>query len=101
VLILLFYSVGCVKAQRVLNSQLAFLKSLPQPLQVHMPMFLSNRIWLIREDLKFELIQEVPAKPRIKLHRTATRIPLPTNWEEHLGIKPKVAEWRKRRLVEE
>jgi hypothetical protein len=101
ILILLFNSVGCVKAQRVLNDQLAYLQSLPQPLQVHMPMFLSNRIWLIREDLKFELIPEVPAKPRIKLHRTETRIPLPTNWEENLGIGPKVAEWRKRKLVEE
>ena len=101
VLILLFYSVGCVKAQRVLDSQLAFLKSLPQPLQVHMPMFLSNRIWLIREDLEFELIPEVPAKPRIKLHRTETRIPLPTNWEENQGNGPMVAEWRNRRLIEE
>jgi hypothetical protein len=101
VLILLFYSVGCVKAQRVLDSQLAFLKSLPQPLQVHMPMFLSNRIWLNREDLEFELIPEVPAKPRIKLHRTETRIPLPAKWKENLGNGPMAAEWRKRRLIEE
>ena len=100
-LILLFYSIGCMRAQRVLNSQLAFVKTFPQPIAVYMPRFKSNRTWLIREKVEFALVDKLPRKPFIRLMRTETRIPLPTNWEENLGIGPKVAEWRKRRLIEE
>jgi hypothetical protein len=33
--------------------------------------------------------------------RTETLIPLPAKWEDNLGNAPIVAEWRKRRLIEE
>jgi len=101
VLILLFYSVGCVKAQRVLNSQLAFVKTFPQPIAVYMPQFKSNRIWLIREKVEFALVDKPPRKPFIRLMRTETLIPLPAKWEENLGNGPMVAEWRNRGLIEE
>ena len=101
ILILMFYSVGCVKAQRVLNSQLTFLKQLSQPLSVYMPIYKSNRIWLIRGGNQFDLASEAPPKPRLRLMKTATLIPLPTKWEDNLGNAPMAAEWRKRRLIEE
>ena len=100
-LILLFYSIGCVKAQRVLNSQLAFLKTFPQPIAVYMPQFKSNRIWLIREKVEFALVDKAPRKPFIRLMRTETLIPLPAKWQENLGNGPRVAEWRSRRLIED
>ena len=100
-LILIFYSVGCVKAQRVLNSQLTFLKELSQPLSVYMPIYKSNRIWLIRGENQFDLVSEAPPKPRLRLMKTETLIPLPPKWEDNLGNAPMVAEWRKRRLIEE
>ena len=100
-LILIFYSVGCVKAQKVLNSQLTFLKELSQPLSVYMPRYKSNRIWLIRGGNKFDLISETPPKPRLRLMRTETLIPLPQKWEDNLGNAPIVANWRKRKLIEE
>ena len=100
-LILIFYSVGCVKAQRVLNSQLTFLRELSQPLSVYMPIYKSNRIWLIRGGNQFDLVSEAPPKPRLRLMRTETLIPLPTNWEDNLGNAPIVANWRKRKLIEE
>ena len=100
-LILLFYSIGCVKAQRVLNSQLAFVKTFPQPIAVYMPWFKSNRIWLIREKVEFALVKNPPRKPFIRLMRTETLIPLPAKWQENIGNEPRVAEWRKRRLIED
>lgn len=100
-LILLFYSIGCVKAQRVLNSQLAFVKTFPQPISVYMPWFKSNRIWLIREKVEFALVDKASRKPFIRLMRTETLIPLPAKWEDNLGNGPMVAEWRKRRLIED
>jgi hypothetical protein len=99
--ILAFYTVGCVKAQRVLKSQLAFVKTLSQPLAVFMPRFKSNRTWLIREKVEFVLADNPPSKPFIRLMRTETLIPLPTKWEDNLGNAPMVAEWKKRRLIEE
>ncbi len=100
-LILLFYSIGCVKAQRVLNSQLAFLKTFPQPISVYMPWFKSNRTWLIREKVEFALVDKPPRKPFIRLMRTETLIPLPAKWQENLGSSPMIVEWRKRRLIED
>jgi hypothetical protein len=100
-LILLFYSIGCVKAQRVLNSQLAFVKTFPQPISVYMPCFKSNRIWLIRSKVEFALADNPLRKPFIRLMRTETLIPLPAKWEDDLGNAPMVAEWRKRRLIED
>ena len=101
ILILLFYSVGCVKAQRVLNSQLTFLKQLSQPLSVYMPIYKSNRIWLIREKVEFVLADNPPIKPFIRLMRTETLIPLPTKWEKNLGNGQRAADWRSRRLIED
>ena len=101
VLILLFYTVGCVKAQRVLNSQLAFLKTLPQPLAVYMPRYKSNRTWFIREGLEYGLVDQATGKPSLRLMRTDTLIPLPDKWEEKLENGSLATEWRKRRLIEE
>jgi hypothetical protein len=100
VLILLFYSVGCVKAQRVLNSQLAFVKTFPQPLAVYMPLFKSNRIWLIREGIAFQPATAPPPKPRMILMRTQTQIALPWGWEEKLANGSFMEEWEARGLWE-
>jgi hypothetical protein len=100
-LILLFYSIGCVKAQHVLESQLSFLKKLPVPLKVQMPYFKSNRIWLIRNGLAYELLADSPPLPRLKLKRTSTKIGLSKDWQT-LGVAEAiVSRWRKDNLLEE
>jgi len=100
VLVLVFYSVGCVKVQRVLFSQFTFLKSLSQPLSVHIPIFHSNRTWFRREGLDFRLTEQVPPAPRLKLVRTNTRVELPANWEGKVENADILREWEKRGLLE-
>ena len=101
VLILLFYTVGCIKSQRVLNSQLAFLQTLPQPLSVHMPLFQSNRIWLRRSGVEFSLLPAEPPTPRLLLHRTQTRVALPPEFRPEVSLSPgQTKEWDKRKLLE-
>jgi hypothetical protein len=99
-LILLFYSIGCVKAQRVLNSQLAFVKTFPQPISVYMPCFKSNRIWFIRNEIEFSIAQEPPSRPFLKMHRTETKVGIPTAWQDHLPGADLVRDWEKRKLLE-
>jgi hypothetical protein len=101
VLILLFYSVGCVKAQRVLNSQLAFLKTLPQPLSVEMPKFRSNRIWLRRNGIDFEEVSSPPPPPRMVLKKSATRVALPPDWRSQVPPDFPVELWKKENLLQE
>lgn len=100
-LILLFYSIGCVKAQRVLNDQLAYLQRLPQPLQVHMPLFLSNRIWFIRSGIAYAPVSAEPPRPRLLLHRTQTRVALPPSFRAEADLSLSLQkEWEKRKLLE-
>ena len=99
-LILLFYSIGCVKAQRVLNSQLAFVKTFPQPISVYMPCFKSNRIWFIRNEIEFSIAQEPPSRPFLKMHRTETKVGIPTARQDHLPGADLVRDWEKRKLLE-
>jgi len=101
VLILLFYSVGCVKAQRVLNSQLAFLKTLPQPLAVHMPRFRSNRIWFLRNEVTLQEVETEIPFPRMTLKKTTTQVALPSDWRAHLPPGAPAEKWKKEKLLEE
>jgi hypothetical protein len=90
-----------VKSQRVLNGQLAFLKNVPQPLRVHMPIFKSNRIWFIRNRLNFVTVSEPPPSPRMILHHTSTRVALPPAFQPEADLNPKIRkEWEKRSLLE-
>lgn len=98
-LILLFYSVGCFRVQSVLDSQLSFLKSLPAPLSVYMPRLSSNRVWLIRENIPFQLISQPPPKPHLRFPRTNTDVGLPPDWAQRLGRPALAAEWKRRGLV--
>jgi hypothetical protein len=66
-----------------------------------MPIFLSNRVWLIREGLEFSLLPAEPPRPRLLLHRTSTRIALPTRFQMDNDLSPVIRrEWEKRNLIE-
>jgi hypothetical protein len=99
-LILIFYSVGCVKAQRILGSQLAFLRTLPGTLPVHMPKFKSNRIWFIRNGIKIAIVPGIPEAPRLQMLRTETMVGLPSGCEPEKCVSPRIwKEWQKRKLI--
>ena len=101
VLILAFYSVGCVKAQRVLASQIEFIKNLPRPVRVHTPIFKSNRLWFIRNKIRYVNLNEAPPCPRMLLHRTQTRVALPSGFQPETDLSPQTwKEWERRKLLE-
>lgn len=98
-LILIFYSVGCWRNQAVLKSQIEFLRHQPLPLQIYTRTFPSNRIWLIRENIPFVVRKEEPARPRLKLNRTDTKVALSPDWEKNANPESRRL-WQKRNLVE-
>jgi len=106
-LILAFYTSGCLQAQRILQCQLDFLHALPQPLQIHflreggVPLYRSNRIWLIRENLDFVATEEPLPRPRMKFHRSTTTVALPPDWRARLNNAKEEKLFRKSRLLEE
>lgn len=101
ILILAFYTTGCIKSQITLESQLAYLRTLPGPLDVYMPRFQSNRIWFLREGIEFRKIHVSPEPPWLKLHRTATVISLPNKADPRASVSPEVWEnWNRRKLVD-
>jgi len=101
ILILAFYVSGCIQTQRTLESQLAYLKTLPKSLSVYMPDYPSNRIFFIRDKMAFENIPQAPPRPRLKLHRTSTLVALPSGTDPQTQVDPSVwADWKKRKLIE-
>ena len=100
ILIFAFYMSGCFQNQAVLTRQLAFLKKMPQPLNVYIPTFHSNEMWLKEAGLRFKKIEQEPPMPRLKLQRTNSKVQLPADWTNAPVSGQILQEWRKRDLIE-
>jgi len=91
---------GCFQNQAVLTRQLAFLKNMPQPLNVYIPSFQSNETWLKEAGLRFKKIDQEPPMPRLKLQRTNSKVQLPSNWTNIPVSNQTLQEWQRRELIE-
>ncbi len=100
ILIFAFYMSGCFQNQAVLTRQLAFLKNMPQPLNVYIPTFHSNEMWLKEAGLRFKKIEQEPPMPRLKLQRSNSKVQLPADWTNAPVSGQNLQEWRKRDLLE-
>jgi hypothetical protein len=100
ILIFAFYTSGCLQNQAVLIRQLAFLRNMPQPLNVYIPTFHSNEVWLKEAGLRFKKIDLEPPMPRLKLNRTNSKVQLPEDWTNTPVSEQILQEWRKRELLE-
>jgi len=99
-LILVFYSLGCIRSQRVVEQQLSFLRNLPSPLELHWAKFPAPRLWLGWQQIPFEKTPEDPPRPRLVLLRSDTRVALPPDWQQLPLPTKERKEWEKRRLFE-
>ena len=100
-LILGFYSAGCLKLQGLLESQLAYLQRLSQPLTVHMPRFQSNRIWFWRNQITFQAVPAEVSRPRMLFKKSSTQVALPPDWRSHLPTESSVNTWKNEKILEE
>jgi hypothetical protein len=111
ILITFYYFVGMGKQEKILNRQIQLAADLGIPVPVYINVikdghsrgaaFLASEWWLVDRGVPVTKLKEEPVRPRMRIHKTATYIPLPNDWR--LSLKsPKDEElFRKRGLVEE
>lgn len=100
-LILLYYGLGMVRAQRVLDSQLALLQQLPQPVSLFVPRFTANQYWLEDAGIEVKVVGEKPAAPRMKLVKTTSWVGLDPAWRRNISDPEIPREFERRNLLEE
>jgi hypothetical protein len=105
-IIALYYGIGMVRQERILDSQMHVAAQLPQPLPIYLQreegyVFLASQYWLNDRGIAtWEVMENVP-KPRMKLNRTHTTFALPDNWRTLLRRPEDEAVLRERGLVED
>ncbi len=110
-LITFYYFVGMIKQERVLNRQIQLASDLGNPVPIFMNLikeshivgtsFLASEWWFVDRGMPVTKLEKEPIRPRMRIHKTTTYIPLPSDWR--LGLKsPKDEElFRKRGLIED
>jgi len=110
-LITLYYFVGMIKQEKILNRQIELASSLKNPVPIYIPVikeghsagasFLASEWWFVDRGTPVTKLEKEPIRPRMRIHKTATYIPLPNDWR--LSLKsPKDEElFRKRGLIED
>jgi hypothetical protein len=110
-LITFYYFVGMIKQEKILNRQIELASSLKNPVPIYIPVikeghsagasFLASEWWFVDRGTPVTKLEKEPIRPRMRIHKTATYIPLPSDWR--LSLKsPKDEElFRKRGLIED
>jgi hypothetical protein len=110
-LVTLYYFVGMVKQEKILNRQIELASSLKNPVPIYIQVikeghnagasFVASEWWFVDRGTPVTKLEMEPIRPRMRIHKTATYIPLPSDWR--LSLKsPKDEElFRKRGLIED
>ena len=104
-IIALYYGIGMVRQERILDSQMHVAAQLRQPLPIYLQkedfVFIASKYWLEERGIQTREVPENVEKPRIKLNRTHTRFPLPENWRSLLRRPEDEKVLRERGLIED
>jgi hypothetical protein len=110
-LITFYYFVGMGKQEKILNRQIQLARDMGSPVPIYIDIikdahcagasFKATEWWFVDRGTPVTKLEKEPIRPRMRIHKTATYIPLGRDWR--LSLKsPKDEElFRKRGLVEE
>jgi hypothetical protein len=111
ILITFYYSVGMGRQENILNRQIELASSLKNPVPIYIPVikeghnagasFLASEWWFVDRGTPVTKLEKEPIRPRMRIHKTATYIPLPSDWRTRLRDPKDEELFRKRGLVEE
>ena len=110
-LITFYYFVGMIKQEKILNRQIELLSSLKEPVPIYIPFmeeghiagasFLASEWWFVDRGAPVTKLEKEPVRPRMRIHKTATHIPLPSNWRLSLKNSKDEELFRKKGLIED
>jgi len=110
-LITFYYFVGMIKQEKILNRQIELVSSLKNPVPIYIPVikeghsagasFLASEWWFVDRGTPVTKLKEEPVRPRMRIHKTATYIPLPSDWRTRLRDPKDEELFRKRGLIED
>ena len=110
-LVTLYYFVGMVKCEKILNLQIELAANLQTPVPLKIPViqvghavgasFLASEWWFVDRSVPIMKLQQEPPRPRMKIHKTETRFPLPQDWRSSLKNLEDEALLRKKGLIED
>jgi hypothetical protein len=110
-LLTLYYFVGVGKQERILSRQIELVAALGTPVPIHIEVlqgghyagasFVATEWWFVDRGVPVTKLPEKPPMPRMKIHKTDTRVPLPPNWRLNLKDPNDEALFRKRGLIED
>ena len=106
-LVVLYYGIGMVRQENILNRQIELAKNLGEPVPIHIranhdgSSFEASRLWFLDRGIPVAMLKQEPSRPRMKIHKTESRVPLPPNWKFSLQNPKDEVVFRKRGLVED
>ena len=110
-LITFYYFVGMIKQEKILNRQIELVSSLKNPVPIYIPVikeghsagasFLASEWWFVDRGMPVTKLEKEPVRPRMRIHKTATYIPLPSDWRTRLRDPKDEELFRKRGLIED
>ena len=111
ILITFYYFVGMGRQENILNRQIQLASDLGNPVPIYIEIikdqhsagssFKATEWWFVDRGISITKLEKKPDRPRMRIHKSATYIPLPTGWKSRLkGFKDEKLLWE-RNLIEE
>jgi hypothetical protein len=110
-LVTLYYFVGMGKCEKILNLQIELARKLHTSVPLNISViqeghnagssFQASKWWFVDRGVPIMELQQEPPRPRMKIHKTETRFPLPQDWRSSLKNPEDEALLRKKGLIED
>jgi hypothetical protein len=110
-LITFYYFVGMGKQEKILNRQIQLVSDLGNPVPIYIDIikdahcagssFKATEWWFVDRGVPITKLEKQPNRPRMRIHKSGTYIPLPTNWKTRLRDPKDEGLFRKGGLIEE
>jgi len=110
-LVTFYYFVGMQRQEKILNRQIELVADLELPVPLHVfviqgghsagASFQASKWWFADRGVPTAELAQEPPKPRMKINKTDTRVPLPPDWHSKLKSPEDEALFRKKGLVED
>ena len=111
ILITFYYFVGMGRQENILNRQIQLAADLGNPVPIYIEIikdehsagssFKATEWWFVDRGIPIIKLEKQPDRPRMRIHKSATYIPLPTGWKSSLKeFKDEKLLWE-RNLIEE